>query len=49
MCIRDRYYLSGVVMMDIYCLLFGGQADVVYLNLSLFLAYACLLYTSRCV
>ena len=38
----DLYYLSGVVMMDIYCLLFGGQADVVYLNLSLFLAYATL-------
>ena len=36
------YYLSGVVMMDVYCLLFGGQADVVYLNLSLFLAYATL-------
>ena len=38
----NLYYLSGVVMMDIYCLLFGGQADVVYLNLSLFLAYATL-------
>ena len=29
-------------MMDVYCLLFGGQADVAYLNLSLFLAYATL-------
>ena len=38
----NLYYLSGVVMMDIYCLLFGGQADVIYLNLSLFLAYATL-------
>ena len=38
----NLYYLSGVVMMDVYCLLFGGQADVVYLNLSLFLAYATL-------
>lgn len=38
----NLYYLSGVVMMDVYCLLFGGQADVIYLNLSLFLAYATL-------
>jgi len=38
----NLYYLSGVVMMDVYCLLFGGQADVAYLNLSLFLAYATL-------
>jgi hypothetical protein len=27
-------------MMDIWCLIFGGQADVTYLNLSLFLGYA---------
>lgn len=38
----NLYYLSGVVMMDIYCLLFGGTADVAYLNMSLFLAYATL-------
>ena len=38
----NLYYLSGVVMMDVYCMLFGGQADVAYLNLSLFLAYATL-------
>ena len=38
----NLYYLSGVVMMDIYCMLFGGTADVVYLNMSLFLAYATL-------
>ena len=38
----NLFYLTGVVMMDVYCLLFGGQADVVYLNLSLFLAYATL-------
>ncbi len=36
----NLYYLSGVVLMDIFCLIFGGYADVVYLNLSLFLAYA---------
>ena len=36
------FYLTGVVMMDIFCLLFGGNADVYYLNLSLFLGYATL-------
>ena len=38
----NLYYLSGVVMMDIYCMIFGGYASVSYLNLSLFLAYATL-------
>ena len=38
----NLYYLSGVVMMDAYCMLFGGTADVAYLNMSLFLAYATL-------
>jgi len=36
----NLFYLSGIVLMDIYCLLFDGYADVYYLNLSLFLAYA---------
>lgn len=36
----NLFYLSGVVMMDIYCMIFGGYASVFYLNLSLFLAYA---------
>ncbi len=36
----NLFYLSGVVLMDIYCMIFGGQADVYYLNLSLFLTYA---------
>ncbi len=39
-CKFNLFYLTGVVMMDIYCMIFGGQADVYYLNLSLFLAYA---------
>ena len=39
-CRFNLFYLCGVLMMDIYCLIFGGQADVYYLNLSLFLAYA---------
>lgn len=38
----NLFYLTGMVMMDAYCLLFGGQADVTYLNLSLFLSYATL-------
>ena len=36
----NLFYLTGIVMMDVYCLIFGGQADVTYLNLSLFLSYA---------
>ena len=36
----NLFYLCGVVMMDIYCMIFGGTASVTYLNLSLFLSYA---------
>lgn len=36
----NLYYLSGVVLMDVYCMIFGGFADATYLNLSLFLGYA---------
>ena len=36
----NLFYFSGVVMMDIYCMIFGGQASADYLNLSLFLSYA---------
>lgn len=36
----NLFYLTGVVMMDVYCLAFGGTASVTYLNLSLFLSYA---------
>lgn len=38
----NLFYFTGVVMMDVYCLLFGGNASVSYLNLSLFLSYATL-------
>ena len=38
----NLFYLSGIVLMDIYCLLFNCMANVSYLNLSLFLAYATL-------
>ena len=36
----NLYYLCGIVLMDVYCMIFGGYASVSYLNLSLFLAYA---------
>lgn len=36
----NLFYLTGVVMMDVWCMIFGGQANVYYLNMSLFLAYA---------
>ncbi len=36
----NLFYLTGIVLMDIYCMIFPCQADVEYLNLSLFLAYA---------
>ena len=36
------FYLTGVLMMDVYCMIFGGYASVTYLNLSLFLSYATL-------
>lgn len=38
----NLFYFTGVVMMDVYCMIFGGMADVYYLNMSLFLAYATL-------
>ena len=38
----NLFYFTGMILMDIYCLIFGGQADVTYLNLSLFLSYATL-------
>ena len=38
----NLFYLTGVVMMDVYCMIFGGYASVTYLNLSLFLSYATL-------
>lgn len=36
----NLFYLCGILMMDIYCMIFGCSADVTYLNLSLFLGYA---------
>jgi len=38
----NLFYLTGMIMMDVYCMIFGGYASVTYLNLSLFLSYATL-------
>lgn len=38
----NLYYLTGILMMDIFCLVFNCYADAYYLNLSLFLSYATL-------
>lgn len=36
----NLFYLTGVVLMDVYAVLFNCTADVYYLNMSLFLSYA---------
>ena len=38
----NLFYLTGVVLMDIFSMIFGGAANAYYLNMSLFLAYATL-------
>jgi len=38
----NLFYLTGVVLMDIFCMLFGGAASVTYLNLSLLIGFATL-------
>ena len=38
----NLFYLTGIVLMDVFCMIFGGYASVSYLNMSLFLAYATL-------
>lgn len=38
----NLFYLTGLLLMDMYCLIFDGWADVSYLNMSLFLGYATL-------
>ena len=39
----NLFYLTGIVLMDIFCMIFGGfSADVYYLNMSLFLGFATL-------
>ncbi len=36
----NLFYLTGILLMDLFALIVGGNADVYYLNLSLFLGYA---------
>ena len=36
----NLYYLSGIVLTDIFCMIFGFEATANHLNLTLFLAYA---------
>ena len=38
----NLFYFTGVLLMDVFCMVFDGWADVSYLNLSLLLAYATL-------
>lgn len=41
-CKFNLYYFCGMLLMDIYSLIFGCRADVYYLNMSLLLSYATL-------
>ena len=43
----NLFYFTGVILMDVYCMIFGGNASVTYLNLSLFLSYATLFPDSQ--
>ena len=36
----NLFYFTGMILMDIYCMIFGTQASVTYLNTSLFLAFS---------
>ena len=38
----NLFYFTGILIMDVYCLIFGGNASAYYLHISLFLAYATL-------
>ncbi len=39
----NLFYFTGVILMDAFCMIFGGfGADVYYLNMSLFIGYATL-------
>lgn len=38
----NLFYFAGILIMDVYCMIFNCTASVTYLNLSLFLGYATL-------
>ncbi len=46
-CRFNLFYFSGMLMMDIFCMIFGGFASAEYLNLSLFLAFATMFPDAR--
>lgn len=43
----NLFYLTGIILMDAFALIFGTGATVTYLNLSLFLGYATMYPDSR--
>ena len=43
----NLFYFSGVILMDIYCMIFGGTASINYVHLSLLLAYATMFPDAR--
>ena len=43
----NLFYFSGVILIDIFCLIFGGSASVSYVHLSLLLAYATMFPDAR--
>lgn len=43
----NLFYFTGMILMDIFCMIFSGWADISYLNMSLFLGYATLYPDAR--
>lgn len=43
----NLFYFTGMLLADGFCMIFGGRADVYYLNLSLFLSFATLYPDAR--
>ena len=43
----NLFYFTGMILMDSFCMLFGGSANVYYLNLSMFIGYATLYPDTR--
>ena len=43
----NLFYLTGILLQDVFCMIFGGSASVGNLNLSLFLGYATLYPTAQ--
>ena len=43
----NLFYFTGIILMDVFCLIFGGSADISYLNMSLFLGYATMFPDAR--